>query len=59
MMECAACSRQFGGIVGFAAHQRWDYGKPHGQQLTCLDPVTVGLSESAKGVWVRPYGKAK
>lgn len=39
--ECAACERKFNGLTAFDAHQSWDYTKPPGDQLTCLDPATL------------------
>lgn len=39
--DCAACGRSFKSLTVFDAHQQWDYTKPHGDQLTCLDPATI------------------
>jgi hypothetical protein len=39
--DCAACGRSFKSLTVFDAHRQWDYTKPSGDQLTCLDPATL------------------
>jgi len=62
--ECANCKREFTTVRGFDAHQRWDYTKPQGQQLTCLDPGSLTTQDgkpryklNAQGRWTRTDGK--
>lgn len=38
---CSACGRDFTTVANFDAHQQWDYTKPNGSQLTCLDPGSI------------------
>lgn len=56
--ECAACERVFNGLTAFDAHQSWDYSKPPGDQLTCLDPAALLTKDgkprfrlNARGRW--------
>ena len=39
--DCDACGRAFTSLAAYDAHQLWDYTKPHGDQLTCVDPATL------------------
>ena len=47
--KCTACGRYFGGVGGFAAHQRDDADG----RTVCLDPASLGMVASG-GYWVRP-----
>lgn len=43
---CAECGRYFGGVAGFERHR---------VAFTCVDPAYFGLSQDARGYWVRAY----
>lgn len=49
--HCTAknCHQTFGGVTSFDAHR-----KQYGEHGSCIDPATLGLVQTEKGIWSVP-----
>jgi len=56
--ECGKCGRRFRSLESFDSHQDRDYKRPHGEQIVCRDPATLGLVQDPGGTWCTPAGLA-
>lgn len=47
--HCSNCHITTGGVTSFDAHR-----KQYGERGSCIDPATLGLVQTEKGIWSVP-----